>query len=261
MPASLWTRARGRCIRTVARVFFKRPITIDSPSPLISFTFDDFPRSAILTGGSILQRFGVRGTYYASLGLMGKQEPTGAIFLPEDLKLAFEQGHELGCHTFGHCDAWETQTRAFEDSVIENRRALKELVPGASFRTLSYPINLPRIRTKQKVARYFTCCRGGGQTLNAGRADLNCLSAYFLEKSKGNLADPKRLIDENASARGWLIFATHDVCESPSAYGCTPEFFEEIVRHAVNSGARVLPVCEAWEVLRSSSARQGGNRG
>jgi len=255
MPANLWTRARGRWVRTAAQTFFRRPITIDNPSPVISFTFDDFPRSAILTGGGILRRFGLRGTYYASLGLMGKQGSTGAFFLPEDLKLAFEQEHELGCHTFEHCDAWVTKTHAFEDSVIENRRALKELVPEASFRTLSYPINLPRLRTKQKVAKYFTCCRGGGQTLNAGQADLNCLSAYFLEKSKGDINDPKRLIDENAKARGWLIFATHDVSASPSAFGCTPDFFEEVVRYAVNSGARVLPVCKACEVLRASSAR------
>src|SRR2546425_11069576 len=114
----LWARVQGRYIRTAARFFFKRPLVINTPTPFISFTFDDFPRSALLTGGAILKRFGLTGTYYASFGLMGKQAPTGPMFLPEDLKALLEQGHELGCHTFDHCHSWETKTGVFEDSII-----------------------------------------------------------------------------------------------------------------------------------------------
>ena len=49
--------------------------------PLISFTFDDFPRSALTVGGEILERHGARGTYYASLGVMGKYEAAGLMFV------------------------------------------------------------------------------------------------------------------------------------------------------------------------------------
>ena len=51
-------------------------------------------------------------------------------------------------------------------------------------------------------------------------------------------------------AKGWLILATHDVCDNPSPYGCTAQFFETVVQHAVQSGARVLPVVSALEALR-----------
>jgi len=105
-------------------------------------------------------------------------------------------------------------------------------------------------RTKKNTSKHFVCCRGGGQTFNAGTADLNYLSAYFLEKSRGNREVVKRLIDENRRARGWLILATHDVCESPTRFGCTPDFFEDIVQSAVASGARILPVADALELLR-----------
>jgi hypothetical protein len=63
------------------------------------------------------------------------------------------------------------------------------------------------------------------------------------------------LIDENRKARGWLIFATHDVCPAPTAWGCTPEFFEEIVQYAAKSEACILPVAEAWKAIRASSKR------
>ncbi len=247
------TRVQNHLQRVIARSFAKRQFAIHAETPLISFTFDDFPRSALLTGGAILKSFGVAGTYYASFGLMGTEAPTGPIFLPEDLKVLLEQGHELGCHTFGHCHAWDTQPNVFEDAVVKNRQALNQLVPGASFKTFSYPISVPRARTKQRIAKYFACCRCAGQTFNIGNVDLNYLSAFFLEKSRDNPEIIRNVIDENRRARGWLIFATHDVCDDPTRYGVTPDFFEEIVRYAVNSGARILPVYEAYEALRAGS--------
>jgi len=250
----LGRRVRGRYVRTAAKFLFRRSIKIETQVPYISFTFDDFPRSALLTGGAILKSFGIAATYYASFGLMGRQAPVGRIFLPEDLKELQRQGHELGCHTFGHCDALRTKPALFEASIVENRRALNELLPGTRFQTMSYPINAPRALIKRRTGRYFACCRGGGQIFNAGTADLNYLFAFFLEKSRQAPEVVKDLIDRNRQARGWLILATHDVCESPSPFGCTPNFFEDIVQYAVNSGARILPVAQACETLRASSS-------
>lgn len=250
----LTSRVHGRYQRITARFLFRRPFVINTQVPLISFTFDDFPRSALYTGGAILRQFGLRGTYYASFGLMGKMGPTGQIFLPEDLALLLEQRHELGCHTFAHCHSWDTSPRIFQCSVSENARMLDRLCPGSSFRTFSYPISPPRPCTKRAMAQYFACCRGGGQTFNSGTTDLNYLASYFMEQSRNTPQLLKNLIDRNREARGWLIFSTHDVCTSPTPFGCTPDFFEDIVQYAVNSGARVLPVVQAWEVLRASSS-------
>jgi peptidoglycan/xylan/chitin deacetylase (PgdA/CDA1 family) len=244
-------RVLGRYQRSAARLLFRRWLPITTAVPLVSFTFDDFPRSALLTAGAILNRFNAAGTYYASLGLMGKRAPAGEMFLPEDLQVLLEQGHELGCHTFAHCHSWETSTAQFERSVLQNDAALRALVPTASFRTLSYPLSPPRPLTKRMLANRFVCCRGGGQSFNAGTADLNYLSAFFLEKSGGDRRRLKALIDENRRARGWLLFATHDVCRDPSAFGCTPDFFQDVVRYALDSGSRVLTVTQAYDVLRT----------
>ncbi|HTV54138.1 MAG TPA: hypothetical protein VMI06_04405, partial [Terriglobia bacterium] len=98
------------------------------------------------------------------------------------------------------------------------------------------------------------CCRGGGQTFNSGIADLNQLSAYFLEKAGSNFELVKALIDKNREARGWLIFATHDISSAPSPFGCTPEFFEGVVRYAIDSGAQILPVAAALNVVRGADS-------
>src|SRR5262245_58876391 len=112
-PPKTWQRLQNHYRRKAASLLFIRPFVVQPQVPLISFTFDDFPRSALMAGGTILNRFGLAGTYYASLGLAGKQEPSGQIFFHEDLTQLFERGHELGCHTFSHCDSWDTQTQAF----------------------------------------------------------------------------------------------------------------------------------------------------
>jgi peptidoglycan/xylan/chitin deacetylase (PgdA/CDA1 family) len=255
-----WSRIQGYYQRKSARLVFKSPMVIRLERPLISFTFDDFPRSALWTGGAILDRFGVSGTYYVSLGLQGTQQPSGEMFTAGDVAAVLELGHELGCHTYGHCHSWDTDTRTFESSVLENREALSKLVAGAEFQTFSYPISPPRPLTKAKVSRHFRCCRGNtGQTMNRGTADLNQLEAYFLEKSRHNLSAIQNVIDRNRELRGWLIFGTHDISENPTPYGCTPKFFQDVVEYAIASGAQVAPVLQALNILGAGKLPSHGS--
>ena len=257
----IWPRILGRYHVTASNLFFKRLVRMQNTVPYISFTFDDFPRSALHTGGDILNRYGIRATYYASLGLMGTEAPTGMIFVPEDIRGLLAQGHELGCHTFAHCHSWKTDPKTFEESIIKNRHSLRELVPGAVFKSFSYPIIGPRPASKRIAGRYFQCCRGGGQAFNIGRVDLNFLKAFFLEKARGDPRFVKDVINQNCQARGWLIFATHDISETPTYYGCTPSFFEEIVRYALASGAKILPVTEALDTIALYSGMKASLEG
>jgi hypothetical protein len=130
---------------------------------------------------------------------------------------------------------------------------LRQILPDVEFRSLSFPISEPRPLTKRDAARHFSCCRAGGQTLNAGTIDLNQLSAFFLEQSQGRIEPIKNLIDRNREKMGWLIFATHDVAAQPSRYGCTPEFLEQVVQYSVDSGARILPVAKAFDLIQEAS--------
>ena len=115
---------------------------------------------------------------------MGQNAPTGEMFTRDDLSAVLERGHELGCHTFDHHHAYDTPADVFENSVLENHRALRDLIPGAEFKTLSYPISCPRPSTKRRCARHFLGCRAGGQTYNRKTIDLDLLSAFFLEQSR-----------------------------------------------------------------------------
>ena len=242
---SFWTKLPAWSQRRAARWLGRRNCQMRTAVPLISFTFDDFPRSALHQAGSILRERGFAGTYYASFGLMGRIGRTGEIFSVPDLEEFARQGHELGCHTFDHCDSWETAPAEFEASILRNRKMLAELLPGACFTSLSYPLSWPRPQTKRRMVKYFDCARGGGQTFNAGTVDLNYLQAFFIEQCQGDFSQIKQTIEANTRANGWLIFATHDVCAMPTQFGATPEFFRRVVECAAGSGAAILPVHQA----------------
>jgi|SRR5882724_13377301 len=257
-PSSIFARLQSRFRRDMARCLERRLCNIHAQVPIISFTFDDFPLSASITGGAVLKHHGCVGTYYASLGLMGRDTLTGRIFEAADLEPLVAQGHELGCHTFDHCHSWDTAPQEFEASVLRNRRSISQLLRQVDFTSFSYPISCPRPQTKRRAAKYFSCLRGGGQTFNAGTTDMNYLKAFFLEQSRDNFDGIRQTIEANAREHGWLIFATHDVCDSPTRYGCTPRFLEQVVDYAANSGAALLPVHQAWLRIQSQSRLSPG---
>ncbi len=224
----------------------KRVAYWHSDKPVISFTFDDFPRSAYQVGGRILERFGVCGSFYASFGLRGTRTATGDMFKDDDLKGLLQSGHELGCHTYNHLDAWKTPAGLFEESIRKNISACENLIPGYSMRTFAYPRNNPHPKIKALAAWYFRASRGGRQMINEKTLDLNLIKSFFINYKNRN--DPDfflELIRRNAEDKHWLVFSTHDVDDVVSPHGCSRDVFEEIVAKSVESGALVLPVHEA----------------
>lgn len=247
--AGLMLRVQSKYKRTLADMAHRRVARMHNRVPYVSFTFDDFPRSALSVGGGILASQGYRGTYYASFGLMGTTAPTGSIFVEADLERLLADGHELGCHTYQHLDSWETGARDFDASIARNQSALAALAPAARFTSFSYPISVPNAGTKRVASEHFATSRCGGQSFNVASLDRNLLKAFFIEKQRDHLEVIARLIEENARQNGWLIFATHDVDESPTPFGCTPAAFEQVVRWSTQSGARILPVAQAIDEI------------
>ena len=53
----------ARLVREIGGFLCTRPAKIGWPGGVVSFTFDDFPRSAWVNGGAILEKYDRRGTY------------------------------------------------------------------------------------------------------------------------------------------------------------------------------------------------------
>jgi peptidoglycan/xylan/chitin deacetylase (PgdA/CDA1 family) len=252
--ANLLTRSRNKIRRTLASRLHRRELAIAQTIPLVSFSFDDAPVTAFERGGAVLESHGARGTYFVSLGLAGTVSDTGPIGGAATMTAAHGRGHELGCHTFDHHDAWHVAPDRYIASIDANKRALEAMLPGVRFRSFAYPKSGATHRVKPALAERFDCCRGGGQSFNSGVVDLNLLQACFIDRRAGtNLDELLALIDANAERRGWLIFAAHDISERTDDFACSESQLEALVRHAIASGAQILPVADACDRLHTAA--------
>jgi peptidoglycan/xylan/chitin deacetylase (PgdA/CDA1 family) len=236
--------------RRLGRFVTARPGRVACPGGAVSFTFDDFPKTAIETGGAILEKHGVRGTYYVAFGMSGSDHNQGPIADLAQIRETHQRGHELACHTFSHLDCSRASATAIIDDLRRNADGFSELL-GFAPSNFAYPYGRYLLPTKRLVGPRFASCRGTAGGSNRGAVDLAALRGTSIYAPQYDEQALRRLIDRNREIGGWLIFYTHDVADAPSPYGCTPRQLEAIVAHAVER-ATVLPV---REVLAGLAAR------
>jgi peptidoglycan/xylan/chitin deacetylase (PgdA/CDA1 family) len=233
--------------------FQRRCVTLGSHEPIVSFTFDDFPRSAYSMGGSILAEFGARGTYYAASSLMNTSGELGEHFTAEDVCSLVEQGHELANHTFSHVSARSVSSSDFCADAEHGKLALEKLA-GRKVNNFSYPFGHVTLRTKKSLGEEVASARGISPGLNEPEIDLNLLRANRIYGDLDQLDSLNALIEGNVRRGGWLIFYTHDIRSQPSPYGCTPELFELIVSRAFRSGSGILTIQAALAELAAGTS-------
>ena len=242
----------GRVRRNILCAAFQRTVPLGDHGPLVSFTFDDFPRSAYLVAAPILEKFGGRGTYYVAGGLKNVTNELGELFCSEDLHSAVEQGHELGTQTFRHSSCRSVPLQEFWTDVQQGKRAIEDVV-GHNSTNFAYPYGHVTLRGKRLFGPSLMSSRSIIPGLNGPQVDLNLLRANRLYGDIDQMPEAAALIEENARRKSWLIFYTHDVRPQPSEYGCTPRLFEAAVSAAAHSGSRILTVQKVLSLLQLST--------
>lgn len=242
----------GRLRAEMLSAVHSRPLPLRNQGPVVSFCFDDFPRTAYTTGGAILKSFGLCGTYYAALGLMNTTNELGDQLRQEDIDSLLADGHELGCHTFSHLSCRAVSARLFERDVLEGRQALCALT-GSDAENFAYPYGHVSIGSKRLIGAHMSSCRGIYGGINDLVADLNLLRANSLYGDVDQRTRFGSLISTNVARRGWLIFYTHDVRRNPSAFGCTPDLFDQTVALAMERGCRIASIKEALTLFSTPS--------
>ncbi len=241
--------------RKVGWFMRRRPGWIAWEGGVASFTFDDFPKSALTNGGAILESHGLRGTFYAALKLAGTENHLGPMFEPADLRAAHESGHEIACHTYSHLDCCRASAADISAEIDENTAGIAALIDGAAPMNFAYPYGAVSLAAKRAVATRFVSCRGTGQGINHAAVDFADLLGVRVYDRFFDADALRRLVDENRAKNGWLIFYTHDVSEQPSLYGCTPGQLDTIVEYA-KQHMTVLPVREVAARLAPDTARR-----
>jgi peptidoglycan/xylan/chitin deacetylase (PgdA/CDA1 family) len=244
---SPWPDFRARMSNRLARHFFASPLRLPGDRPMVSFTFDDVPDSAVTVGGGMLEDHGGRGTFYISGSLVGQRSEHWTGASTDDIVRLHREGHEIGCHTFSHRRALELDAAAMDAEIEANRRFFHALDPSIRLANFAYPYGLARVTHKPRLKLAFASARGILPGVNSDVVDLQFLRAVPLIDCGITREGIERAFDETEAVGGWLIFYSHDVRNSPSPYGCSPGLLHGALQAAAR---RHMPIVTVAEALR-----------
>jgi beta-glucosidase len=192
----------------------------DGKRAAISLSFDDARPSQVDIGIPILDRYGVKATFYASPARLGERL--------EGWKKAAANGHEIANHSMNHpCSGnfpW-SRDHALEDYTLEMMRqeltgankAIQELV-GVVPQTFAYPCGETWVGRGRNLKSYVPVV---AELFRAGRGWMNespndpayCDLAQLMGVPSDNLDFDKLkpTIDQAKSQGLWLVLAGHDI--------------------------------------------------
>jgi peptidoglycan/xylan/chitin deacetylase (PgdA/CDA1 family) len=233
---------RGKLRRRLVRLHARRPAAHAATRPLLSFSFDDAPASALREGAAILEARGMSATYFVCAGLDGLSGPMGAYGTADDLRRAHARGHEIACHTFSHMDVGAASASAVTADLDRNARALAALgLPPPE--TFAYPFGDVGFAAKGVAGARFRLARGLHHGVVGLGSDLAQAPAVGVEGDRGE-ALARHWLDRLTDAGGWLILFSHAVTDAPSAFGMSAQALAALADAATARGVEVVTVRE-----------------
>jgi peptidoglycan/xylan/chitin deacetylase (PgdA/CDA1 family) len=249
---AMWSDTKARVSHRLATHVRVGSFRLRNATPMVSFTFDDIPKSAATTGATILEAHGARGTFYVSGSLVGTTSSSNWVAVEgEDVVALHGKGHEIGCHTFSHKRACDLEPDSLAVEIARNRGYLGSLDPSITTENFAYPFGYGSFACKRQLKTAFRSCRSIVPGVNSGSVDLQFLRAMPLIDRCIDCDGIERAFDDAQTNNGWLIFYSHDVAEEPSPYGCSPA----LMTHALKAASRrKIPVLNMAEALRCAGA-------
>jgi peptidoglycan/xylan/chitin deacetylase (PgdA/CDA1 family) len=245
------SQLEARISNRLAMRFGVTPLQLRNDTAMVSFTFDDAPKSAATLGAAMLEEYDAHATYYVSGGLVGRWASNWVTITADDIVSLHRRGHEIACHTFSHKPVTRLSAAGATAEIEQNRQYLHAVEPSIRIENFAYPYGLGSASRKGQLKQIFHSSRGILPGVNSGVIDLQYLRSTPLIGVDIDSDGVDRAFDEAAATNGWLIFYSHDVAKSPSRYGCLPS----LLRHALDAAARrSIPILSVAEALRRASA-------
>lgn len=240
-------RLTDRLKRRLTPYQSRRQVAVKRDVPIVSFTFDDCPASVLTHGLPALEKRGWQSTVYLASGLFGIENHLGKHMSAQDAQAVSDAGHEIGDHTFSHTDLSEVSVQTALKDIDRNIEHFDKLdLPKA--RTFAYPYGQTTPALKTALEPRFEGSRGILPNIHRDRVDLNQIGSLplFNDQSFEALLNA---IEALKTKPAWITLFTHDIRDSPSPWGCTPEQFQTVVDAVERLGAQVMSVADAIQNL------------
>ena len=244
MPSWSYTPSRKPIARVQRRVVQWRracQANVAPDRPIVTFTFDDFPKSA-LNGADVIEKHNGRAGFYACTSFLGQRSPMmGEMFDGDTLAELRLRRHEVGAHSHTHLDCARDPLSKIERDIGENLVALSESGHNETVSAFAFPYGETSYAAKRWVGDVFATGRGVLAGVNRGEVDRSQLHAVELGASAMHRRRALAALKLCFAQKGWLFFYTHDVGASPTDYGAPTDLIGELAARAVEGGAVLAP--------------------
>ena len=195
----------------------------DGKRAAVSLSFDDARPTQADNGLPILDRHGVRASFYVSFGRFEKRL--------DQWKAALANGHEIGNHTTHHpcsCNYRFVREHALESytvdqierDILEANDYLQETV-GITPTTFAYPCGQQFVGSGERVqsyvpviARHFEIGRSFYEQSPNDPARCDLAHAYGCPVDGKTPDEALQMVRDAVAQGGWLILAAHEVADT-----------------------------------------------
>ena len=226
-----------------------QPLPAFGSQALISFTFDDFPRSAAEAGAEALDQISAHGTYYVCSGMIEGDSVMGPLYRHDDLLALRDAGHQLSLHTHSHLDCGKAPLDQIEQEIADNQHQLSDWLELPKAQHFAWPYGETQLNAKRALISQVQSARGILPGINRTGSDVMQLRAMELTPAHASHQRARQAIETVAREGGWLILFTHDVQTDPSPFGVQTDVLKNLTQHAKQSGAHVVSIAEAMQMI------------
>ena len=224
----------------------EKAVSQEPRQAVITFTFDDAPKSVATHAFSLLRDNDMLATVYLSTKFM---DESGYVSWA-DVKAFDSRGWEIGAHTHTHANL----TAIPEVGIMQELETSTKMFKDRGYAPTSFAAPLGELNPigKKIIQQFYASQRDAWG--NGGMNALPVQDVYHIKSlpltDKMTMADINATLDRLEQEGGWLVLQFHDVRSvntGPWSTTLLPEIVAEVRR-------RKLPVATVSEVLKHHSS-------
>jgi peptidoglycan/xylan/chitin deacetylase (PgdA/CDA1 family) len=213
--------------------------------PLVSVTFDDGIASQYTNGLPIMQKYGLKGTYYIISGYLGVCDPSVSslcYMTSDNVKSLYSAGQEIGSHTITHPDLTTITSTQLTQELGGSQTALQQILGGIPVTDFAAPYGNVNLSVLTASKKYYASQRGT-------QAGYNSIDNYNSQDllvqdvdTDTTVAQVQSYIDYAKATNTWLILVYHDINPDVTVdpgYDTTPADFDTEMAYLKASGVKV----------------------
>ncbi len=215
----------------------------------VSLTFDDNCPNQFNTAQPIMESYGFYGTFFVIFD--GNENYN-------DLRNAYESGHEIACHTMTHTDLATLTDEQMDFQFSACAEKIKKEI-GARMLTLAYPYCS---RPESSIPlKYFVAARTcSGKIDKPTPDDYMGISSFGVgsESSYYNAAPIINLLEDAVDSTGWVTLLIHEIDNGPGYSPFSSDDLERVLDHLFENQDRfwVAPFADVARYTKERDVAQ-----